>query len=236
MLLWLGIGILAASLLLVTAIITVVALFQRRFHTAIRAAILAGCLIILAVVSFSMFAGKAAAKLYSTTKSFVNTEQQAMQRRQQQIDRLKAMIPPAQLAGAPANFFTYDGFWDWWRIPLIYPYSLEAIDTLDNASLNRHNSGPVEDPNNSEEQVQEVYHIISYTFDSHWLLFQRMGGKEWGLFNFATGKYRVFHSKQALLTSAKQHGYTGDMQFRTIQEGYDRYYFPDSSQIRCPEK
>ena len=227
MLLWLGIGILAAFFLLVTAIITVVALFQRRFRTAIRAAILAGCLIILAVVSFSMFAGKAAAKLYSTTKSFVNTEQQAMQRRQQQFDRLKAMTSPALLTNAPANFFTYDGFWDWWRIPLIYPYSLMAIDTLDNASLNRHKGGPVEDPNHSEEQVQEVADIISYAFDSHWLLFQRDNGKEWGLFNFATGKSLVFRSKQALLTSAKQRGYSGDRQLQTIQEGYDRYYFPD---------
>lgn len=194
--------------------------------TAIFYAIFAFCLVILTIMSFGIFAGKVALGVYSRTKNLVASEQQAVQRRQQQIERLKAMTPPVLLAKAPAEFFTYEGYWDWWRIPLVFPYSLEAIDSLDNcATLSRYKGGRVEDPNTSAEELP--YSIMRYTYDAHWLLLQLEGGKEWGLFDFTTGQFQSFHSEQALFAKAQQVGFTGEMHLQTIREGHDRYFFPD---------
>ncbi|MEI7833101.1 MAG: hypothetical protein WCJ56_07895 [bacterium] len=114
---------------------------------------------------------------------------------------------------------------DWWRIPLIYPYSLYAIDSLDgSAGLCRYKGGAIENPNASEEQLN--YEITRYNFDGNWLIYQLDNGDGWGIFNFTSGTSQSFSSEEELLTKAKEIGYAGELHLHTINEGYNLYFSP----------
>lgn len=45
-----------------------------------------------------------------------------------QIELLKSYTPDTLRSSVPETFYTYFGFRDWYRYPLVYPYSLNCID------------------------------------------------------------------------------------------------------------
>jgi hypothetical protein len=222
MIVWGVIVLLAGGGGLVFAVLTVVTLVKQQPWPALRNGLLTVGLALLTLHALMTFAERAT----NVVMTSILGEPTAIQRvspQQTPAARLRAMTPRAQLAKAPPEFFSDEGFRDWWRIPLIYPYSLLAIDSLDgSATLMRHKGGPIGDPNRSEEGLQ--ISVMRYAFDGHWLLFERNGGKEWGLMNFASGKRQSFPSEAALLAAAKAKGYSGSTTLQTIQEGYDGYF------------
>src|SRR5262245_52027323 len=60
------------------------------------------------------------------------------QRRAEHIAKLKSHVPANVLKTVDPEFYTYSGFRDWWRFPLVYPYSVKCIDTLDSGHLSQH--------------------------------------------------------------------------------------------------
>jgi hypothetical protein len=52
-----------------------------------------------------------------------------------QVELLKSYVPAETLPTVNPDYFTYFGFRDWWRWPLVYPYSIHAIDTVDHGRL-----------------------------------------------------------------------------------------------------
>ncbi|MEI7834668.1 MAG: hypothetical protein WCJ56_15895 [bacterium] len=225
-LLWLVIGLISAFAALIAMVVLVVALVKRRNRAVIGAAITAASLLIISLISFTIFASKVATTTYTHVKTFVNNEQQALQRHEQQVVRLKAITPAALLEQAPPDFYTYQGFRDWWRIPLIYPYSLHAIDSLESSAyISRYKGGAIENPNVSEETLN--YDITRYNFDGNWLIYQLDKGDGWGIFNFTDGTSQSFSSEEELFTRAKEIGYAGELHLHTIDEGFNLYFFPD---------
>lgn len=125
----------------------------------------------------------------------------------------------------PAEFYTYEGFRDWWRLPLVFPYQLTCIDTRDSAFLQKLASkGSVTDPNNSS--AVDVGVITRVAADNVILLFEQQIGaaSSYGLLQYGSGARSDFESEEQLWTAAQKAGYSGKKILMSIDELFTAYY------------
>ena len=147
------------------------------------------------------------------------------QRKQEHIERLKEMVPAERRGRVPADFYTYPGFRDWWRFPLVYPYSIHCIDTLEEGSLCRHD-GTSRIADGGEGRVMDD--ITHLSFDADLLLVRQEvtvadnGGPQrkfvYVVFEFETGKKSQFKTERALWAEAKKRGFKGGKKLKTVED------------------
>lgn len=146
--------------------------------------------------------------------------------RQRHIAKLKSYVPPDVLANVPETFYTYEGFRDWWRFPLVYPYDISMIDSVDSPGwLRRYAGGDIADDRSSENVISGITHL---SFDGKYLLAHAEPSNDgaWILFEFSTGTWKVFRTRGELIEAAKAAGYTGDTELQGIGVNY-RLCFSD---------
>jgi hypothetical protein len=157
---------------------------------------------------------------------------EAAKKQAEAIAARKALVDPALLASAPEDFFTYDGFRDWWRLPLVFPYELGWIDTFETADLQRYLGGDVRDPNKSSEQnVQGVRTITGFAFDRRFLIgregppyWEKTRPESWFIFEFSTATLTQFTSEPEMIEAAKVRGYTGETSLKSIEQRFNEYF------------
>jgi hypothetical protein len=142
-------------------------------------------------------------------------------RRAEHMALLKSYVPENVLKTVGPKFYTESGFRDWWRIPLVYPYSIHCIDSLDSGRLcidDRKAEFPA-----CENIVQGLRTLIRFNFDGRYLVGytadegqQPAAGEvipRWALIDFTTGAIDSFGAKDELTAAAQKRGYSGDMEF-----------------------
>lgn len=152
-----------------------------------------------------------------------------------QVERLKSYVPAETLPTVNPDYFTYFGFRDWWRWPLVYPYSLHAVDTLDSGALMDERAvTDYDDINNQDLGSLNLYGITHLIFDRRTLLLRREWEDttdvihvEYILFDFSTAEETVFDSEAALFEAAKAANFEGDLVWMTLRE-YDALFWPES--------
>jgi len=125
----------------------------------------------------------------------------------------------------PAEFYTYDGFRDWWRMPLVFPYQLMCIDTHDNAYLEKSNSAyPVADPNKSSTGI--FGDITRIATDNTILIFETKSGMaiSYGLLQYESGARSEFAAEKQMWVAAKKAGYTGGNKLLSVDDFFSTYY------------
>ncbi|MBK5719411.1 hypothetical protein JGH11_00865 [Dysgonomonas sp. Marseille-P4677] len=124
------------------------------------------------------------------------------------MDSLRIMQPIDSII--PETFFTYGGFRDSYRIPLVYPYSMVMIDEMKYGSLKDESgiSNIATEVNNSKVIISG---ITSFAFDKNHLLAKTEGktSKEikYILFDFNSKQIEMFDSQIDLLQKAKESGF-----------------------------
>ena len=153
---------------------------------------------------------------------------------------LESRLDETAKKSVPDGFYDYDGFRDWFRMPLVFPYELTAVDTTDVLWLHRHNGkAPVSDPNRSSDQVGRETPNLPETFsrlsmDDSMLLFQSHGKNEFGLFLFSSGAFEFFASETELFDTARKHGYAGSTNLIPASAFYDAYWAFEKPWIVIP--
>ena len=143
---------------------------------------------------------------------------------------LESRLDETAKKSVPDGFYDYEGQRDWFRMPLVFPYELDAVDTTDILWLFRHNGkGPVSDPNRSSDQVGRETPNLPETFsrlsmDDSMLLFQSHNKNEFGLFLFSSGAFEFFVSETELFDAARKHGYAGLTNLLPASAFYDAYW------------
>jgi hypothetical protein len=191
---------------------------------------------VLLVVCAGTMVGRTVRGVGETVVDAVKTMQEmqrerlaaAEDRRRERIERLKGYVAPDVLETVPPAFFTYGGFRDWWRIPLVYPYAIHCVDGLEQGSLRRHDGRtPIED-GSGEKAVLDAP-VTNFSFDGRFLLIRsrRANATQYILFEFATGTSRTFAGRDALIAEAARRGYAGDRDLLTVAERYRQYFEGD---------
>ena len=153
---------------------------------------------------------------------------------------LEGRLDDADKKSVPDGFYDYDGFRDWFRMPLVFPYELAAVDTTDILWLRRHNGkGPVSNPNLSSDQVGRESPTLPETFsrlsmDDSMLLFQSSDKHELGLFLFSSGEFEFFASESELFDAARKRGYAGSTNLLPASAFYDAYWAFEKPWIVIP--
>ena len=144
------------------------------------------------------------------------------------VRALKLYEPEKYKGKVPEQYYTYYGARDWWRFPLVYPYSILCIDVLDKGSI-------VSDSGKTDFEKGGGENIISpsfdkFTFDANYLAgnilpdHQNTGNDEqFFLFNFADGKKLNFTNAAVLQKKLDEVRFTGSRKFITIREYNDRF-------------
>ncbi|MEI8376457.1 MAG: hypothetical protein WCJ35_26875 [Planctomycetota bacterium] len=139
-------------------------------------------------------------------------------------------MPTNVLKTVDPEFYTYAGFRDWFRFPLVYPYSICCGDSLDAGCLCRHD-GKSKISDGKDEQLQGLHFLTAFSFDAHFLVGTRNeawpssnGALTWVLVDFANGKIESFLSKDQLAAAAKARGYSGDLEFADVKTRFDQCF------------
>ncbi len=122
------------------------------------------------------------------------------------------------------GFYSYDGYRDWWRIPLQFPWQIIVIDTFDSGSLEEYDpSQNIADPNVSSHAVLEKR--ITEVFPAEKYLAFRCGKEEFGVLVYSTKRIVLFHSESELGKYLRQE-FPGDAapKFESLQQCYDEIW------------
>ena len=142
---------------------------------------------------------------------------------------LAASLPESERSTVPEDFYAYEGLRDWFRMPLVFPYQLEAIDSTLCFNLMRYNGkASVRDPNKSSENVRDgtspMTTLSHLSFDRTMLLFKKEGIDEYGIFSFLEGDFASFATESELWTSAQSRGFNGPKRLIPVATAFDNYW------------
>lgn len=131
-----------------------------------------------------------------------------------------------------AEFFNSYGKAEWFRVPLVYPYSLNMLDELKYASVkNDKNTNYTK----GEYDANIIENISYAAFDPKFLLCrvekvvnsspdENKGEPDYILFNLKTGKTEKYKNFETMLSSAKKLGYIGREDLVPISEIYYQWF------------
>ena len=142
---------------------------------------------------------------------------------------LAGALPESERSAVPEDFYAYEGLRDWFRMPLVFPYQLEAIDSTLSFNLVRYNgTASVRDTNKSSENVRDgsspMTTLSHLSFDRRMLLFKKEGVDEYGIFSFLDGGFASFATEAELWTSAQGQGFSGPKRLIPVATVFDNYW------------
>lgn len=124
------------------------------------------------------------------------------------MNSLKAMQPTDSII--PETYFTYAGFRDSYRVPLIYPYSINAIDDMEYGSLDDE-SGIKNIVKEKNKAKNALSNITFFAFDKNMLMAKTVSYSKaeikYVIFHFATKQAEVFDNEVDMRKKAEVAGF-----------------------------
>ncbi len=140
-----------------------------------------------------------------------------------------AVLDAEEKTVPPAEFFSYNGFCDWWRIPLKFPYQIMICDTFDSGMLEKYDPKyPVENPNVSSTSIMKEW-IVAAAGTKNFLAF-RSEKKDFGVLDYQSGCIKRFDTENELREHLhKTYDYTEPLKFLDLKTFYRRVWNQPSS-------
>lgn len=144
----------------------------------------------------------------------------------QQIQLLKGYLPTDIVNNEPEQFYTYLGFKDYYRYPLVYPFSIHSNYQPDRGELYNELNVTRFDENDNGEMYLGIDQIHKIAFDKNYLLIEQELNStrtdkliyHYMLYDFSINKKEEFSTKFKMLDFAKQKGYTGPDTLMTLKQ------------------
>lgn len=232
------ITILSGILFIVFAILDIIAIINRKKNKIIIYSVLS-VLCIIGVVSPLM-------SMFNRTRNFfkdsINTAQKYSQNEteygestieyEKQLYRDSIKMFSDNYQSIDTNYFNSYGKEEWYRVPLVYPFSLNMISELKYASLKNDKNTNFE----TGEYDSNIIENISYAaFDSNYLLCRiekvintspedNKAEPDFVIFNLKTGKTERYSNFETMLSSAKKLGYKGREDLVPVSEIYYQWF------------
>ena len=128
--------------------------------------------------------------------------------RQQFIKRAKTFVSEEELGQIDETYFTGEGFHDWFRFPLVYPYEMQMIDDLNDGAI-------------TGGDAARVTGITHCAFDARVLVGK--DGDGWLLFEFESGELGSFTSKEDVMAEAVKRGFDPELEILSVEEQFRRF-------------
>jgi hypothetical protein len=148
------------------------------------------------------------------------------------ISILKSYEPKAYKGKVPKDFYYYDGFRDWWRFPLVYPYSIGCIDTKDYGYITSDKDKTDFRAGGGVTPLTDIFD--KFTLDRNVFIGNRCNdgfgqdtthySESYFIFSFADGKQSTVAGRKNLARKLKELHFSGDTAFMTITQYSDRVW------------
>lgn len=138
------------------------------------------------------------------------------------IPLLKSYEPKQYKGKIPSGFYTYHGFRDWWRFPLVYPYSICCINEIRYGNITS-DKGKVNFEAGSTGPVLTDY-FDEFIFDKNIFVGKKIKkdtnkyDEEYFMFQFSNGTNTKILGRRSLNKKLKKMRFAGDTSFITIRE------------------
>jgi len=130
------------------------------------------------------------------------------------VDEVSPECPPH------LNFDNYQGFWDWYRFPLKYPYHVIMIDDYDEGDIEKFDGTDIRDPNTHSEYI--VLGVDSLSPQESFVAFHISEGdtaNKWGMLQYESGEVLYFQTKEELLKKLS----LPDLKFYNLEYLYHQF-------------
>lgn len=139
---------------------------------------------------------------------------------------LKSYEPKAYKGKVPNDFYSYYGIYDFWRYPLVYPYSIVCIDVTDYGSIvsdkdktDFRAGGGIEPLTGYFDRFILDRNIFvgsrcKYPFDKDTISYV----ERYFILSFSDGRQTDVAGKKNLVKKLKELNFTGDTTFLTIRD------------------
>ena len=145
---------------------------------------------------------------------------------------VKSYEPKIYKGKVPKAFYNNRGSYDWWRFPLVYPYSIGCIDVRDYGRIFSDKDRTDYDEGGSITPLTSVFD--KFIFDKYYFVaskcktpFERDAVKvvdQYFVFSFRNGSSKEIKGIDSLWKILKQIKFSGDTTFMTIREYEDRLW------------
>jgi len=141
----------------------------------------------------------------------------------QQIKYLKLIEPEEYEGNVPPQFYNYLGFIDYYRMPLVYPFSLHCNETPELASLFNEKDVTKFDENDNGEEDCRIDNITEFVFDNNLLIAKQSynSNDRYIIYEFKTGKKQEFKNLNETEIRAKQAGFKRPLKFMDCKTYYE---------------
>jgi hypothetical protein len=165
----------------------------------------------------------------TTLKNFPQTVESSQYRDTTDYVRILKSYEPLKYKGkVPDDYYTFYGFRDWWRFPVVYPYSVNCIDVLDKGGL-VNDSGKTNFENGGSVTVISPY-FNSFMFDKNYFIGQKIteAGKDesagdYFVLFFQSGKIENVRNKVELYKKLDVLGFQGSREFISTRTYSERF-------------
>lgn len=130
------------------------------------------------------------------------------------VDEVSPECPPH------LNFNNYQGFWDWYRFPLKYPYHVIIVN--DFGSIEKFNGKDIRNPREDADHI--VSQVDSLSPQENFVVFH-ISEKEdatknkWGILKYESGEVLYFQTKEELLKKLS----LPDLKFYNLEYLYHQF-------------
>ncbi len=129
------------------------------------------------------------------------------------------------------DFWSNAGEFDFYRMPLDYPYELTMVDVRDKASI-----GIWSHASNAPSIKQDIHGIRRYLKQGPILVGEeddsRFGGttnRNWFWFDCVSGNGMIFTNRQEYITAIGPFGFTNEPSLKTVEENWDEFWTKESN-------
>ncbi|UCG46978.1 MAG: hypothetical protein JSU94_15945 [Phycisphaerales bacterium] len=125
---------------------------------------------------------------------------------------------------AAKDYWNYQGAYDWYRMPLEYPYELRMIDSIDNAylaSFSAEAGVASKDISRIRRYYKEGFLVLGQCDDS---CRAEPCRPSWFIFACNTGQVETFSKKEEYLQRIEKYGFEKEPELLTVKENWGSFW------------
>lgn len=165
-------------------------------------------------------------KMDSLNNLYTNSHDSVL--KSQSVAYLITLEPDSMKGRVPEQFYSYLGFRDYYRLPLVWPYSLHCMDSLGDAVLYDEALVQQFDVNDNGERSCNVHGIMDFEFTKHCLIGKKVIIENkpkavYFAFDFKTREEKEFKSYKELMNYANLKGFNANTELKSCKEYYNEF-------------
>ena len=144
------------------------------------------------------------------------------------VNYLMGLEPDSIKGKVPEQFYSYLGFRDYYRLPIVWPYSLHCMDSLGDATLYNEANVQQFDVNDNGELSCDLNGIMTFALTKEHLIgmkvkIENKPKKVYFAYDFKNKGEKIFKSEQELLNYAIGKGFEKSTELKSCKDYYNEF-------------